>query len=105
QTIKGWVFSAKDKTPVEYATVSILHLPDSSVVKGVSTEATGAFLIDDLKTGSYYLRVTSLGLQTKGKSVVLKPDLKTVSVDTIFMMDASKQIAEVVVTGEKIKGK
>ncbi len=105
QTIKGWVFAEKDRTPVEYATVSLLHLPDSSVIKGVSTESSGMFVIDDIRTGKYFIKASSLGLKNKGKYVEIKPGVKVTQVDTIFMSVSSSQIAEVTVTGEKIKGK
>ena len=105
QNIKGWVFSEKEKSPVEYATVSLLHLPDSAIVKGVTTQASGMFEFEGIKTGKYYIKASALGLQNKGKNIELKQDISTVKVDTIFMPVASSQIAEVTVTGEKIKGK
>ncbi len=105
QSVKGWVFSEKDRTPIEYATVSLLQLPDSSVVNGVSSQASGQFLFEDVKTGIYYIKATSLGLLSNGKKIEVKADIKNIQVDTIFMTLTSSQIAEVTVTGEKIKGK
>lgn len=105
QTIKGWVFSEKEKTPLEYATVSLIHLPDSALIKGVSAQVSGLFVFDDVKVGKYFIKAASLGLKTSGKKITMKAGVSSVSADTIFLSVTSSQIAEVTVTGEKIKGK
>ncbi len=62
QTIKGYVLSAKDRTPVEFANVAILNLPDSSLAKGVITYTDGQYSVPGLKPGSYFIKATYVGM-------------------------------------------
>jgi hypothetical protein len=105
QTIKGWVVSEKDRTPVEYATISLLRLPDSSVVTGISSQASGMFLFENVKAGKYFIKADFLGYQSSGKSIDMKADIKNITIDTIYLKVTSSKIDEITVTGEKIKGK
>ena len=104
QSITGIVCSKKDRTPVEFATVSLLHLPDSSIVTGVTTQANGGFEFGSLKVGKYYIRVNSISYLPTGKQVNLNASVK-VTVDTLFLKEASTQIAEVTVKGSRIEAK
>ena len=105
QTISGLVYTQKDSTSIEFATVSLLHLPDSAVVTGVSTKKSGEFEFQDVKIGNYYIKAAFLGYKTIGKSLNISNNSSSVKVDTIYLPEASKQIAEVTVTGAKIQGK
>jgi len=105
QTIKGVVFSAQDKTPVEYAPVALLHLPDSAIVNSLSTKTGGVYTFENVKPGNYFIKATCLSCKANGKRVEVAGDSKTIQMDTIFMALSSKQLAEVNVTGQRIIAK
>jgi outer membrane receptor protein involved in Fe transport len=104
QSIKGVIFSAQEKAPVEFSPVTLLHLPDSAMVSGTSTKAGGLFMFGNVKPGKYYVKATYLGSAPGGRSVVVDNNSGVIQLDTIFMIPSSQQLAEVKVTGERIKG-
>ncbi len=104
QQVKGKVFIEKDKTPAQFASVGLLQLPDSSVVTGVITLSDGGYSFESLKPGSYFVKVNYLGYKVAGKSILVKEN-EPVTVDTIFLAENPTTLDEVVVVGEKLKGK
>lgn len=105
QRIEGVVVSAKDSSVVEFAPVALLSLPDSAIKAGIQTEVGGSFVIDNVKPGKYYIKVTYVGFSPNGKEITVAKDVKVIKLDTIRMAEFSKELNEVVVTGERIKGK
>jgi hypothetical protein len=53
QNLSGKVCLESDRSPVPYATVGLLQLPDSSVVTGVITLGDGNYLLENVKPGNY----------------------------------------------------
>lgn len=103
QQIKGKVCMEKDKSPAQFASVGLLQLPDSSIVTGVITLTDGGYSFESVKPGSYFVRVNLIGYKVTGKSVMVK-DQVTVA-DTIFLAENPTSLEEVVVVGERLKGK
>jgi len=62
--IKGRVIDSSTKLPVVYANVSLLNIKDSSVVNGGVTNNKGEFVINDVRPGKYYSKVSFIGYKT-----------------------------------------
>lgn len=62
--ITGKVVQANDGKPVEYATIAILKVTDSSMVNGTVTNEKGIFTVTGVANGNYLLRVSFMGYQT-----------------------------------------
>lgn len=60
--VKGQIVDASTGAPLEYATVSVHQLPDSTLVAGGITDGEGVFSIE-LKAGRYYLDVAYISYQ------------------------------------------
>jgi len=105
QSLKGVVVSAKDSSAVEFAPVALLSLPDSTIKAGIQTEIGGAYLIENVKPGKYFLRVTYVGFSPSGKEITVEKGAKIIQLDTIRLSEFSKELNEIVVNGERIKGK
>ena len=61
-------------SPVEYATISLFSMRDSSVVSGGITDTKGQFKISELPLGAYYLIIKLLGFESKEiKPIYLMP--------------------------------
>ena len=99
QTITGYVCAKKDKTPIEFATVTLLNLPDSSVINGVTTQKNGAYSFSSVMPGKYFIKCAFLGFHTTGKQIRTSVNKPALFADTIFLEDATQQIKEVTVTG------
>lgn len=105
QSIKGKVCFAKDKSPVQFATVGLLQLPDSTMITGVISLTDGGYLFEKVKPGNYFMKVSFVGYKTNGKEVVVTQDPAVITVDTIFLNEITTSLNEVTVTAERIKGK
>ena len=105
QNIKGKVCLEKDKTPVQFASVGLVHLPDSAMTTGVITLTDGSYLLEKVKPGNYFMKVSFVGYKTGGKAVAVAEGGGEIAVDTIFLTEITTSLREVTVTAERIKGK
>lgn len=104
-TIKGVVASEKEKTAIDYATIALLKLPDSTILTGISAQNGGKFIFENVTPGQYYLKASFVGYINTGEEIQMKAGDKIIRVDTIFLRETTKQIGDVVVIGHKIEGK
>jgi outer membrane receptor protein involved in Fe transport len=105
QNISGKVCLESDRSQVPYATVGLMQLPDSSMITGVITLTDGGYLLENVKPGNYFVRVSYVGFATVGRSVAVGPADADVTVDTIFLSETTATIGEIMVVGERLKGK
>lgn len=68
-SISGKVINAKDKKPVDFATVAVKSLKDSSVVASGQTNPDGTFSFKAIAPGKYRIYSAFLGLKTATKDV------------------------------------
>ena len=82
--ISGKVYDSKSGLPVEYATVAVLKVQDSSLVTGTVTESNGSFSVN-AAYGKYLLRISFMGYQTyfHPQAVVLSDGKSTANVGKI----------------------
>jgi outer membrane receptor protein involved in Fe transport len=101
-SISGLVFDMATKKPLEYCNVVIHKTRDSSVVTGSVTDNSGAFKIDNIPAGRYYLAVSFIGYDTKKvDSVFISPKNPNRNMGKIYIKDHFYKISDVVVTGQK----
>jgi len=105
QKITGKVCLESDRSPVPYATVGLMQLPDSSMVTGVITLGDGGYLLEKIVPGDYFIRVSYVGYKTNGTSITVRDGDGEVAVDTIFLSETTATIDEIMVVGERLKGK
>jgi hypothetical protein len=105
QNIRGKVCFEKDKTPVQFATVALVQMPDSTMITGVITLTDGGYLLEKVKPGNYYIRVSFVGYKTYAKKVLVEEGQKEILADTIFLAETTTSLNEVTVVGERLKGK
>ena len=105
QNIKGKVCYEKDKSPVQFASVALVQLPDSTMITGVITLTDGGYLLEKVKPGNYFLKASFVGYKANGKNVIVEATNKEVSVDTIYLAEIITSLKEVTVSAERIKGK
>ncbi|MFZ2286546.1 MAG: TonB-dependent receptor [Bacteroidales bacterium] len=105
QNIRGKVCFEADKTPVQFATVALLALPDSALLTGVITLTDGGYLLEKVRPGNYFVRVSFVGYTPDGRPVTVTEGADEVAVDTIFLSETTTVMGEVTVVGERLKGK
>ncbi|MFI5451898.1 outer membrane beta-barrel family protein [Pedobacter sp. UC225_61] len=99
-TATGKVINGKDKSPVDYASIAIKRLSDSSTVGGTNTSATGTFTINGLTPGKYKLYVVYLGFKTITKDFELTAAAPGINFGNITMEDTGVTLNAVEIKGE-----
>src|SRR5664280_2915563 len=105
QNIRGKVCLEKDKTPVQFASVGLVQLPDSNMITGVITLTDGGYFFEKVKPGNYFMKASFLGYKANGKKVTVEAGQGEIAVDTIFLSETTATLNEVTVVGERLKGK
>jgi outer membrane receptor protein involved in Fe transport len=95
----------KDKTPVQFASVGLVQLPDSNMITGVITLTDGGYFFEKVKPGNYFMKASFLGYKANGKKVTVETGSGEIAVDTIFLAETTATLNEVTVVGERLKGK
>jgi outer membrane receptor protein involved in Fe transport len=105
QNIRGKVCLEKDKTPVQFASVGLVQLPDSNMITGVITLTDGGYFFEKVKPGNYFMKASFLGYKANGKKVTVEAGQGEIAIDTIFLSETTATLNEVTVVGERLKGK
>ncbi len=90
------------KQPVENATVTLLKKKDSSLAKAAISDKNGEASFDNIREGSYLIKVTALNYTTQfSAEIILNTNQLTLQVPSIILQPGAAEINEVVVTGRK----
>ena len=99
QGIKGTVINSAGK-PIEFATVSLNSVIDSTLVKGEITDENGAYIFGDVPFGQYYIESSYIGYETfRTKTLVYES--KVMTADAIQLDLESKMLDEIIVKAKK----
>lgn len=100
--ISGTVIDKKTNSPIEGADVVLYREKDSSMVKGTSTDKTGAFTLDELTPGRFYLKANLIGYNFAVVSgLAINREQKEITLDPIKLGQGETTTDEIVVEGEK----
>lgn len=100
-SVTGLLVDATTQSPLEYATISIYGLPDSNLVTGNVSDATGVFAIV-LENGRYYAKIDFISYDSYFTSPFeVKTGNKNVDLGTIALSPAAEELVEVEVRAEK----
>ena len=84
-SITGRVIQSKDKLPLDYASVAIKNLSDSTTVGALNTREDGSFSFKGLKPGSYRIYAAFLGLKNASKDFSISAEKPAVNVGDIIL--------------------
>ncbi|MEK6480234.1 TonB-dependent receptor [Catalinimonas sp. 4WD22] len=99
--IRGKVVDADTQEALPYATVSLFHLQDSSLISGGITDQNGAFSLE-ASAGDYYATVNFMGYAAKRlNDLTLKAGQGPMNLGEIPIEAQSTDLEEVIVEGEK----
>ena len=92
----------ENKQAVEFATITLAKLPDSTKVAHYATsDSLGRFVFDKLEMGTYLLKISLVGYQTVLQKIEISAQNPTKFLANIDFHSDSKTLNEVVVTGQK----
>jgi hypothetical protein len=102
--VTGTVIEKETSEAVMAATVQLLQTKDSTMAAGVATDANGAFSLQNVKKGSYILKVTFIGYEPRIMPLDLtKEKGKKVDLGYITLSTDAKMLREAVVTAQAAK--
>lgn len=90
------IISADDSSVVPYANVIVKSLPDSTFIKGVTSNEEGYFIVEAANNRQIYLEVSSLGYKT-----LVIPNIKDQSKYNIMLETSSNLLDAVTVQARK----
>lgn len=94
--------TGSNEQPIPFVNVILLNSTDTSLVTGTLTNEMGHFLIENIKPGSYILRLSSVGYSTWNSPTFLISDAQAEKYfGTQIMVEDSKQLEEIIISGEK----
>ncbi|MBC5773024.1 TonB-dependent receptor [Pontibacter sp. KCTC 32443] len=100
-SIKGLLLD-NEKKPVGYANVLLLRSADSSLVKGMLSEESGAFLFEGLPAGKYKVAASMVGYaKAMSKEITLTESSGAVQLENLVLQQNSTNLKEVVVEGQR----
>lgn len=85
--------------PLPQATLRLLTATDSTFVKGVKTNASGAYTFSGVKSGKYLIETSYVGFATSFTPVTAEKS--NITVEPIQMSESSIQLKDVTVTAVK----
>ncbi|KQR72171.1 outer membrane beta-barrel protein [Pedobacter sp. Leaf176] len=96
--VNGRVINAKDNKPVDYATIAIKSLKDSSIVASGQSNPDGTFSFKNIPAGNYRIIAAFIGLKTTNKNITIAK--AAVNAGDISMADDGLDLNTVNVTGQ-----
>jgi len=99
--LKGVLADVATRSPLPFATVILISMPDSSVTTGSITDEAGRFTLS-AAPGAYFLRAQFLTYRNSFTgNIQLSALEQTINLGTILMEPSDKLLDEVVITAEK----
>lgn len=99
--IKGRVYNPQSQEYMSAASISCLFAKDSSRAALTFTNLDGAFIIDNLTPGNYYLYITYLGYRPIFLSTKLLGNIATVNLGNIIMDKKIVTLSTIDIIGNK----
>ena len=92
--------SVKDQyqEPIAFASVFLLKVTDSSLVKGSSADENGNFLIENINEGLYFLKASYVGQVSNNLALEIFKDTK---IGTVIIEQKAEELNEVTVTSNR----
>src|SRR4051794_13288148 len=97
QSISGVVKDEKTTIALEGASIALFNTNDSTLITGTVTKKDGAFIIDKLNNGSYYLLIRSVGYQSKKITDLNLNNAQATNIGIIALLPAENIIQTVTV--------
>ncbi len=72
-TLKGKIADETTGNPLEFATVALKKMRDSSLVSGSITDMKGDFMLENLPPGGYFVELAFIGYEKYTGKVVFRP--------------------------------
>lgn len=100
QSVKGYIVDSSN-TPIAYANVVLLTLPDSTFHKGSISNDGGLFSIDGINNGNYLIQFSYLGYKDYSQNIICNGE--DLNLGNIKLEEESTALSEVMVTANRLR--
>jgi len=100
-SVAGFV-NSPDSKPIDAATISLLKLKDSSLVRSGISAADGSFKIEKLPAGDYLIKIDAVGYNSfYSKKISIRADNANIVLGQMVLSSANETLASVNVTATR----
>ena len=89
------------KSPIVFNAIALLNHSDSSILKGVMTDDQGAFCFEQIKKGTYRLKISAIGFDTYYSNTIEYDSLTPIALPQITLKAGSINLKEVSVAAQR----
>lgn len=94
--ITGNIIDSETKDPIEYASIALYKIQDSSLVTGQITDGKGEFYLKELPFGKYYLKISFIGYATVIKeNIAINPSKKHIDFNNVVLSPDQEVLGDV----------
>ncbi|MBV5342536.1 carboxypeptidase regulatory-like domain-containing protein, partial [bacterium] len=103
KTLKGKVVAMEKNAiiPLEYATVRLLSLKDSTLIAGTTTDEFGDFVFNSLSGKTFLFTVSCVGYQSVSQHIVLNEKEAVTQLKNIILKESAVALAEATVVAQR----
>jgi hypothetical protein len=94
--VTGLVKDERNNQPIEFANVVLLSSLDSTFIAGTVTNIDGTFLLENLDTGNYIIKVSFVSYYDLYKNVLL--NVKSLDIGDLYLKESSLILNEIIIT-------
>ena len=95
-SVAGLIKDERNNQPIEFANVVLLSSLDSTFIAGTITNIDGAFLLENLNTGSYIIKVSFVSYYDLYKDLLL--NVKSLDIGDLYLKENSLTLNEIIIT-------
>lgn len=100
--LSGKVIDSLTKLPIEYASIKLFNVKDSSIAGGIYTNSTGDFILDQITTGKYFVKVYATNYQFQEiRDISFSSDKTDRTLGVIRLVSKVKELKEIIITSNK----
>lgn len=100
--ISGGVIDSSSREVIEYVTVALFRQGNDKPVDGVITDNKGVFRLNEIRNGTYTLKMSFLGYDTKLiENIVISDSVPEHMLGRVILSETPRLLDEVVITGQQ----
>ncbi|MGC9344342.1 MAG: outer membrane beta-barrel protein, partial [Bacteroidales bacterium] len=100
--IKGKVIDKTNNVPMEFTSVALYNLRDSSLITGTISGPDGSFTITEVPYGKFYVIANFMGFdKTISENIIITPKQSTKDIGEIYLQASLNKIDEVEVLADQ----
>lgn len=101
--VRGTIIDSTDGNPLQFASVILQKVIDSTFVSGTATGTNGEFIFNNIIEGEYLLKINSLGYKNKFvANLRIKREHGEYNLGTLKLSKNAIELSQATVSGEKV---